>query len=250
MYPKQRAAHKITDSFQQALPAALLALSALVLSACSDTDPFATEYPLTAPTDGSGEILLIDQNFQIDPLSKGWGHRKFFAVAATKYSIERLDQGSVLQCQTNNSGSILARHTDIPLEDFPILSWSWKVEIPINSSLGEATKEGDDHPARLFLRFSEDNGERRGLEIVWSNQIYAPGDYKIIGNFYHYVANGLDKNVGVWHDQSVDLSQIYRDIGGTSANPKLSLLGFFCDSDNTGGASLAYFDKVRLTARR
>jgi|MEHZ01.5.fsa_nt_MEHZ011417745.1_5 hypothetical protein len=226
-----------------------LVLAAIALSGCSRSDPFATEHPLTAPQDGSTGIALIDDAFQTEPLSEGWGHRTFFAVKAAQYSIENIDDRRVLQCQTDNSGSIFARHTDIQLSDYPLLSWSWKIVAPIESDLDEDTKDGDDHPARFFMRFAEDNETRRAVEIIWSNKKYAPGDYKIIGNFYHYVANGLNQNVGTWHDQSVDLMQIYKDIGGTAAEPKLTLLGFFCDSDNTGAESLAYFSDVRLEKR-
>ena len=84
------------------------------------------------------------------------------------------------------------------------------------------------------------------MEIIWSNKKYAPGDYKIIGDFHHYVANGLNENIGKWHSQTVDLRQIYSDIGGTGT-PTLQVLGFFCDSDNTGAQSEGFFRDVRLS---
>jgi len=99
---------------------------------------------------------------------------------------------------------------------------------------------------RFYLRFSNDTGETKGAEIIWSNKKYAPGEYKIIGTFYHLVANGLNENVGAWHDQTVDLRQLYSDIGGTGA-ARLQVLGFFCDSDNTGASSEGFFRRITLT---
>jgi hypothetical protein len=36
--------------------------------------------------------------------------------------------------------------------------------LPIRSPLDERTREGDDHPARLFLRFLTDRGKKRAME--------------------------------------------------------------------------------------
>jgi hypothetical protein len=162
--------------------------------------------------------------------------------------VEEEEGARVLRCTTNNSASILARDTKISVDGLPILSWRWKVTQPIESDVDEATENGDDHPLRLFLRFSNEEGEIRGTEIIWSNKKYTPGDYKIIGSFYHYVANGLNENTQQWHNQTVDLRQLYRDIGGTGA-ATLETLGFFCDSDNTGARSDGFFSDLVLSAK-
>lgn len=204
--------------------------------------PFNTNDPLIA---GSGAVeLLADLNTQ--ELSPGWVHRKFLTVSPADYQTVEEDGVSALRCVTDNSGSILARDTSIPLSTHPILSWRWKVTEPIDSDIDEATKDGDDHPIRFFLVFSNENKDRRAMEIIWSNKKYIPGDYKIIGNFYHYVANGLEENTGKWFDQQVDLRKIYSDIGGTGT-PTLETIGFFCDSDNTGTSSDGMFSRVVLS---
>ncbi len=58
------------------------------------------------------------------------------------------------------------------------------------------------------------------------------------------MANGLDENVGRWHHQKVDLLKIYRTITKRDDNPRLKTVAIFCDSDNTGGHSVAYFSDV------
>jgi Protein of unknown function (DUF3047) len=37
------------------------------------------------------------------------------------------------------------------LAAYPMLAWRWYIELPIRSPIDERTREGDDHPARLFL---------------------------------------------------------------------------------------------------
>lgn len=207
------------------------------------TDSFKTGNPLQA---SSGPVELIDAGFSTEALPEGWVHRTFFRIEPTDYRMIDDDGRRALSCTTDNSGSILAREMSIQIEELPILSWNWKIIKPIESSVDEDTKDGDDHPARFFLRFINDSGETKATEIIWSNQKYSPGEYKIMGNFYHLVANGLNSNVGQWHSETVDLRELYKDIGG-AGKPVLNVLGFFCDSDNTGAGSAALFSDVLLS---
>lgn len=204
---------------------------------------FDTGAPLVA---NGAEVHLLD-GLTTDTLPSGWVHRTFLRIPPTHYEMTQEGETPVLRCTTDHGASILARDARIAVSDLPMLSWRWKVTQPIESDVDEATEDGDDHPLRLYLRFANEAGETRGTEIIWSNRKYAPGDYKIIGLFYHYVANGLNANVGQWHDQSVDLRQLYSDIGGTGT-PTLTVLGVFCDSDNTAGKSDGMFSDITLSA--
>ncbi|MDB3935924.1 DUF3047 domain-containing protein [Granulosicoccus sp.] len=203
-----------------------------------------TDNPLVAQI---GPIDLLE-DLDTGNLADGWKERTFFNIPATRYHVTEEDGARTLRCTTDASGSILARDTDIALSDLPILSWQWKVTVPINSDVPEDEEDGDDHPLRFYLQFANESGETKGAEIIWSNKKYMPGDFKIIGTFHHLVANGLDENAGVWHDQSVDLRQLYSDIGGSGA-ASLQVLGFFCDSDNTGAKSDGYFRSITLSAK-
>jgi len=198
-----------------------------------------------SPLQATESVNLLD-DFEATGTGKGWKERTFFRINPAIYEITQEDDARALRCATDNSGSILARDMDIALSDLPTLSWQWKVTQPIDSNFDEDEQAGDDHPVRFYLRFSNDTGETKGAEIIWSNKKYAPGEYKIIGTFYHLVANGLNENVGAWHDQTVDLRQLYSDIGGTGA-ARLQVLGFFCDSDNTGASSEGFFRRITLT---
>ncbi len=202
-----------------------------------------TKHPLQA---SAGPVDFL-ADLDTDALDGGWKERRFFRIPPTDYQMTTYDGVPALRCTTSNSASILARDTEIALEDLPILSWRWIVEQPIESPVDESTEAGDDHPLRFYVRFSNAAGESKSAEIIWSNEKYAPGDYKIIGTFHHLVANGLDENTGSWHDQTVDLRKLYRDIGGTG-EATLQVLGFFCDSDNTGARSDGYFADITLSA--
>ncbi len=179
----------------------------------------------------------------------GWVHSQFWMVQPMRLSRGETLGKMALKCETNSTASILSRTTDIEVGDYPILVWDWLIDHPISSTADEATEAGDDHPARLILKMEDREGGEYAFEIIWSNQKYEPGDYKYIGDFAHYVANGLDENAGVWQHQEVNLMEVYREIYGRSDFPILKSIGIFCDSDNTGSRSIAYFTDVEMQAR-
>ena len=116
-----------------------------------------------------------------------------------------------MRFETYDSASMLFRHVDIDLAAYPMLAWRWYIELPIRSPLDERTREGDDHPARLFLRFATDHGEKRAMEVIWGNRL-KPGDYKYIGGFPHFVADAGEERTGRWLDEKIDLARVYDEI--------------------------------------
>lgn len=197
---------------------------------------------------GEPELTVMDfsQPMPLDPLPDGWWHRHFLTRSPMALSFAWKEGRHALRLETDDSASMLFRYVDVELERYPLLAWEWYVEEPIDSTVDERTREGDDHPARLYISFRTDGGEQRSMEIIWGNRLGA-GEYKYIGDFPHYVANGGDANIGEWHDEQVNLLEIYREIWGADAGtPRITDIALFCDSDETGGSSIAYFASVSL----
>jgi hypothetical protein len=128
-----------------------------------------------------------------------------------------------LRFETRSTASMLFRHFYFDLADYHLLVWRWYIEQPIESPLDERTREGDDHPARLFLVFRTTTGEERRMEIIWGNKLNAR-DYKYIGGFPHYAADGGNDNIRQWRREEVDLQEVYRHIwpDGASAHAVFS----------------------------
>jgi len=205
--------------------------------------------PLTLQN--GAEIAVIDtrQPFELEPPPPGWRHRTFWLVRPMRLSFATVDGVPALRCRTNGSGSIYGRHTDIELSRVPVLTWRWRVEVPVTSQLDERTREGDDHPVRFFLEFADSENGRHRMEIIWSNRAFKRGDWKYIGTFAHYVADGGDENAGRWREERADLAELYRTFTKRTDVPRLTFLGLFCDTDNTGARSVADTADVRLSAR-
>jgi hypothetical protein len=150
-----------------------------------------------------------------------------------------------MRFETHDSASMLFRQVDIDLAAYPMLAWRWLIEFPIRSPLDERTREGDDHLARLFLRFITDRGKKRAMEVIWGNRL-KPSDYKYIGGFPHFVADSSDEPVRHWLDEKIDLARVYAEIWKDAAPAPLVDVAVFCDSDDTHTAGISYFAYVRL----
>lgn len=229
----------------------LVAVALAITAAATAGTVFAYQWWLDRPVnpvtaDGSPEVMVMDfsKPVTLDPPARGWRHRTFWTRPAMMLSQGAKDDRQALRCETDASGSIFGRFTDVELGDYPELAWTWLIEKPIESDLDERTVEGDDHPARLFIAFEDTDSARHHVEIIWANKLFKPGEYKYIGDFPHYVANGGNDNVGKWYEEKVDLLGIYRKTTGRSDAPRVKFISIFCDSDDTRTSSIAYFGKV------
>src|SRR5260370_10040079 len=136
---------------------------------------------------------------------------------------------------------MLCRNVESDLATYPMMAWRWYIELQIRSALDERTREGDDRPARLFLRLATDRGEKRAMEVIWGNRL-KPGEYKYIGDFPHFVADAGDDRIGRWLDERIDLARVYSEIWKDAAPAHPVAGAVFCDSADTHTAINSYFD--------
>ena len=207
--------------------------------------------------DGSPSFPLMDfrEPLPLDPLPAGWHHRTFLRHPPMDISFVTKDGYPSIRLSTSDSASMLFRYVDVELDQYPILAWNWLIEQPIVSDTDEMTVRGDDHPARLYLGFESADGDSHAMEIIWGNRTLRRGDWKHLKffrlfSFAHYVANGGVENAGRWHGERVDLTELYSELWGDWAGARLVEVALFCDSDETGAESTAYFSDVRVEVAR
>jgi hypothetical protein len=205
--------------------------------------------PLAANGEETIAVMAFAEPVATDPPAAGWFHSTFWTRPAMTISQATVGGMPALRLETKASGSIFGRYTDIAVADYPTLAWSWRVETPIDAAFDESTAAGDDHAARLYLRFADTQDGEHSMEIIWSNGAFAPGTYKDIGDFRHYVAHSGTQDVGAWIYEAVDLARLYRDVSGRDDAPRITMIAIFCDSDDTGTQSLAYFGDITLRRR-
>lgn len=231
------------------LTAIFAAIGVVAWGAWDFTHPAPETNPIVATNENTVSVLPFSSLTDVNNLPLGWAHDQFWMVKTMQLSQEEKQGRAGLKCETNGSGSILSRTTDIEVGDYPILEWDWLIDFPLSSPIDEGTPEGDDHPARLLLDLQDRAGDAYYLELIWSNRRFEVGDVFTINGFSHYVVNGLDKNAKVWRHQEVDLMQVYRQITGRDDYPILKRIAIMCDSDNTNARSVAFFSDVVMRGR-
>lgn len=195
------------------------------------------------------ELLVMDfsRPISIDPTEPGWYHLKFLTHPPMAFDFVSIDGIDALQFSTDDSASMLFRYVDIPLQEYPFLNWQWRVDETIVSEADPASRAGDDHPARLYVRFITEQGAARNMEIIWSNEKKA-GEYKFLDSdqFPHYVARGGDENLQQWWIEEINLLEIYKTLWPDNVPANISLIAIFCDSDDTDSSSISYFSYVKV----
>lgn len=237
------------------LSAAALAIVLLIAASGLAVYRFSYRMPeRVSPVLASEEprVTLMDFALPVplSPMPAGWWQQKFLFTDPMKISFMTKAGVQALRCETSASGSIFGRFTEIDLARFPKLRWSWLVEVPVVADELETTAEGDDHPARLLLEFVDADLIPHHMELIWSNGALKPGDWKYIDDFPHFVVRGGDartnENSGIWFNEEVNLLEVYRTAFKRNDNPHLSNISIFCDTDNTGSKSVAYFGTIEL----
>lgn len=223
------------------------------LTGCNGGPPSAA-----AISRGSPVVQLMDFSapLQLDPVPAGWHHKKFLLTPPMDISFQRKDGHPAIRLATRASASMLVRYADVEIAAYPRLKWEWMVERPIESAYDERIgRDGDDHPARIYLKFRGSDGAEHAMELIWGNVHLHAGDWKHLKSMFglrsfpHYVVNGGNGNVGRWFREFVQLTDLYRALWGDPAGARLVEVALFCDSDNTGSSSIAYFSDVRLEAK-
>ena len=103
------------------------------------------------------EVIPVGQFSTLSPGGQvlGWEPLTFDKIEAhTRYALVKDDDRTVLRADSRASASGLVKNMPIDPNDFPVLTWQWKVSNIIKS--GDVTKKsGDDYPARIYITFAE-----------------------------------------------------------------------------------------------
>ena len=99
-------------------PAAIRALRLLPLLALAACGPSRTG--VLVPH-GEPELVLMDfsRPFPLSPLPDGWYHRTFWTRRPMAMSFATKDGVPALRAETEGTASMLFRHVDVPLADYP-----------------------------------------------------------------------------------------------------------------------------------
>lgn len=200
-------------------------------------------YLVAATTTVVADQILID-DFEAG-LSARWSVKSF--EGETRYAVVTNGDGHVLQAHSNASASGLVYKVDFSPNNYPVLSWRWKVAGTVQGG-NERTKAGDDYAARVYVIFPHwFFPKTKTLNYIWANHL---GQNEILPNAYTgnammIAATSGSDQVGEWVAVRRNLIEDYRRAFGEEP-PAAGAIAIMTDTDNTGERATAWYDDIKL----
>lgn len=174
----------------------------------------------------------------------GWSEKSF--QGTTDYRIVEEEGRKVLFARSDNSASGLIFDTSFDPQEFPVLSWRWKVSDTIRKG-DSRSKSGDDYAARVYVVFPHwFFPKTKTLNYIWANQlpknssqlsVYTSNDMMIA------VESGSAK-AGEWVTVQRNLLDDYRQAFGEEPT-KVGAIAIMTDTDNTGETAEAWYGDIK-----
>ncbi len=178
----------------------------------------------------------------------GWFEKSF--KGNTEYLIVEDSGLNVLQAKSYGTASGLVFETEYDPNEYPILSWRWKVANTIVKG-DSRTKAGDDYAARIYVVFPHWFFlKTRTINYIWANQLpknssqispYASNDMMIA------VESGPGK-AGQWLAVRRNLVEDYRLAFGEDPTD-VGAIAIMTDTDGTGESAVAWYSNIVASRR-
>ena len=189
----------------------------------------------------------LQWNFNDAPvggLPAGWQTRGNSATPVYQIKIDG-DGNRYLAARSQRTDAQLGIQISSNPQEFPILSWQWRVlELPRNAD--ERYLKTMDSAAAVYAVFSP-RLVPRIIKYVWSTSVPAGTSFKHpkSGRMAIFVVNSGEKSLGQWQDVRRNLVEDYKQAFG-SMPTNLIALGVKTDSDSTGSSAQADYDTIQL----
>ena len=221
-----------------------------------------------------GRAIIAGQFSRMTPGGPvtGWEPMTFAKIEShTRYALVESDGRTVLRAESNASASGLVRQMQIDPQNYPLLSWTWKVSNTLVN--GDVTqKSGDDYAARIYITFSEGPEQlsflqrtqmaavkllygvippQAALAYVWGNRAKVgslhPNAYT--SRLQMVVVDSGSDHLNHWRSVRRDIVKDFRQAFGTDP-PLISGIAVMTDTDNTGESATAWFGDIVLERRK
>lgn len=175
----------------------------------------------------------------------GWKEKEFDGI--TSYSLTDVGGTIVLQAQSDDSASALAKKQRLNLAEFPYLNWSWRIEARLDSG-DERLKSGDDYAARVYVIF--DAGifpwQIKAINYVWAGRMEkgAVWENAFAGKNAMMVAvRNHEDNTSIWQYEKRNVKQDLKDLFGIEVD-WIDGIAIMTDTDNSDGRAEAYYGDI------
>jgi hypothetical protein len=176
------------------------------------------------------EITIDDFAHGIKP---DWQTKSFRGT--TEYTWVKEDNRTFVRANSRASASGLYYRIEFDPQQYPYLTWQWKVNNIIAS--GDATrKSGDDYSARIYVVFpSFFFWNTKAINYIWANKLpkeqAVPNPYT--SNSIMISVESGRSETGQWITETRNIHEDYKRFFGKEP-PKAGAIAIMTDTDNTG----------------
>jgi hypothetical protein len=209
------------------------------------------------------DMGLSSKHFEEGKIPVEWQLRKWpgrTRGASAKWIMK--DGFDAVRLHSKGVLTFLEKTVDIDIREYPVITWKWRVE-KILEDVDERTKEGDDHPIRLFFVFEPDESQQsiwfrlkrwlyldrihghpfggRFIEYVWSSHLKSGEVINDPGKPWQklIVIEGGSDNLNKWLSYERNLYEDFKKSYGEEPR-RLIFIGVLNDTDQTGQETVSY----------
>jgi hypothetical protein len=191
-----------------------------------------------------GEISL---DVYQDGLSPKWEEKSF--NGNTRY--EAVQEGGTWHIRATSKASASALYYPITydLQEYPILTWRWKLEeVRLNGQ--DPSKRSEDCPARIYVVFPAPLIWRsKAVSYTWTNGL-PDGEVSpphCADSLVEITLRSGDHEAGTWVEEKRNVLEDYRKYFGEDP-PKVGAIAIMTDTDNTGGDTTTSYGPIRIVS--
>ncbi len=187
----------------------------------------------------------IDFN-QKNALAK-WEEKIFQGKSA--YWIEFKDSSGYLHSLSKSTASAIFYRIKYNINDYPYVSWKWKIEqFPPKKNITDPKKK-DDFAARFYLVFlSKFFTGFRCVEYVWDETL--PEETVLISPYSDQIKQIVIQSgkspANKWISETRNVAQDYEKLFGEKPKMKVSAIALMTDSEGSNAQAEAFFDDIQI----
>ena len=204
------------------------------------------------------KIFFSITKFTGEELTKGepigWKTHKGICREIKNRTTPRLIQAegkNVLYINANDSGSLIFKPVHLSPEEYPVLSWNWKVSNILPNSR-EKEVGGDDYPAAVCIVYSKSFfsllfGKYKILIYAYGNNVQVGDRYKspCEARARFIIVQSGDKETGKWLSYKVNHYKDYvREFG--EIPPTVTYVGLQSNTDRSHDKVEAWYTDIVL----
>ncbi|WP_158247255.1 DUF3047 domain-containing protein [Geothermobacter hydrogeniphilus] len=193
----------------------------------------------------AGRIL---EDFNKGSLSR-WREKEFHGTTRYRLVPDPATGGYCLKAQCDGSASGLVLNYSYRLQDYPILSWRWKIAATLPGGDG-SRRATDDYAARIYVIFpGRFFFKTRTLNYIWGNRLpretLAPSP--VTSKSMMLAVESGNRHAGEWRLERRNVLKDFRRAFGEEP-PPVGAIAIMTDGDDTGGRAVAWYDDLRISS--